>query len=443
MPRFAAAAFAAPALAWAGTDAAHHATLLLWVGVILIVARIGSLVQRVGQPAVLGELVAGIVLGNLGLLGWSGPAAMAADPIVAFLAELGVVVLLFQIGLESNVQQMLAVGARAMAVAVVGVVVPFLIGTVLVGPWLLPGLGRNAYLFIGAALTATSVGITGRVFRDLGHLQRPEARIVLGAAVIDDVLGLVILAVVSAIVTTGSVDPGTVAVIVVEAVVFLIGAIVIGRAAAPRLSRLFARIHGGAGMKLALALSLCMLFAWIAAQIGLAPIVGAFAAGLVLDDVVFRDYDLAPLEVDVRAAVSAADGGTRAQVETVLDAHRSRHLEDLVAPVGHLLVPFFFVVTGMQVRLDLLADPGTLAVAAVLTVAAVAGKIVAGAVAGPVDRWLVGWGMVPRGEVGLIFAATGMAMGVVSTAVFSIIVIVVLATTLVTPPVLARLLRRI
>ncbi len=436
------AALVVPALAWAGSDAAHHAGLLLWIGAILIAARIGSLVQRFGQPAVLGELVAGIVLGNLALVGWTGAAAVATDPVIVFLAELGVVVLLFQIGLESNVQQMLAVGARAMAVAVVGVVVPFVLGTVLVGPWLLPGLGANAYLFIGATLTATSVGITGRVFRDLGQLQRPEARIVLGAAVIDDVLGLVILAVVSAIVTTGSVAVGSVAVIVAEAIVFLIGAIVVGRAAAPPLSRLFARIHAGAGMKLALALSTCMLFAWVAAQIGLAPIVGAFAAGLVLDDVVFRDYDPPTLESEVRAALAGTDLDTHRRVEAVLDTHRHRHLEELVAPIGHFLVPFFFVVTGMQVKLDLLADPRALMVALMLTVAAVAGKIVAGVVAGPVDRWLVGWGMVPRGEVGLIFAATGMALGVVSPAVFSVIVLTVLATTLVTPPVLAHLLRR-
>ncbi len=409
---------------------------------MLVAARTGALVQRFGQPAVLGELLAGIVLGNLGLVGLTVADMVAADPVIAFLAELGVVVLLFQIGLESNVQQMLAVGPRATAVAVVGVVVPFVLGALLVGPWLLPGMSINAYLFVGATLTATSVGITGRVFRDLGQLHRPEARIVLGAAVIDDVLGLVILAVVSAIVTTGSVAIGAVAKIVLEALLFLVGAIVIGRRIAPTISAVFGRIHAGAGMKLALALSTCMVFAWIAAQLGLAPIVGAFAAGLVLDDVVFKDYDQSDLERDVRSALTGADGEAHLRAEAVLDAHRSRHLEDLVAPVGHFLVPFFFVVTGMQVKLDLLADVHALAVALALTVAAVAGKVVAGVVAGPVDRWLVGWGMVPRGEVGLIFAATGMALGVVTPGVFSVIVITVLATTLITPPLLAQLLRR-
>ncbi len=430
------------AIASGGADAAHHATLLLWIAVILIAAKLGSLVERVKQPAVLGELLVGILLGNLGLIGIDVAAGLPTEPIIAFLAELGVVVLLFQIGLESNVQQMLAVGARATAVAVVGVVVPFVLGTIIVGPWLLPGLDAQAYLFIGATLTATSVGITGRVFRDLGCLQSPEARIVLGAAVIDDVLGLVILAVVSAIVTTGSLDPTGLAWIIAKAVLFLTGAIVLGQLAAPWFSRGFAHINTGVGMKLTVALATGLVFAWLASLMDLAPIVGAFAAGLVLDDVIFRDYDRPQLETDIDRALAEADADTRTRVGAAVQAHRHRHLEELIAPIGHFLVPFFFVVTGMHVKLDLLADPHALAIALALAVAAIAGKIVAGLPAGPVNRWVVGWGMVPRGEVGLIFAATGMGLGVVTASTFSVIVIMVVVTTLVTPPILAWLIRR-
>lgn len=432
-----------PVAAFAATaEAAHHTTLFLWIALILVGAKLGCLVERLGQPAVLGELLVGIALGNLGLIGIDVAADLPQEPIIAFLAELGVVVLLFQIGLESNVQQMLAVGARATAVAVVGVAVPFVLGTTIVGPWLLPGLDAKAYLFLGATLTATSVGITGRVFRDLGRLQSPEARIVLGAAVIDDVLGLVILAVVSAIVTTGSLDASGLAWIVAKAIIFLTGAIVLGQLAAPWFSRGFARIDTGVGMKLTVALATGLTFAWLAGLMDLAPIVGAFAAGLVLDDVMFRDFDRPQLEADVERALDRADTETKARVGAVIEANRHRHLDDLIAPIGHFLVPFFFVVTGMHVKLALLADPKALAIALGLTVAAVAGKIVAGAVAGPVDRWLVGWGMVPRGEVGLIFAATGMALGVVSPSVFSVIVIMVILTTLITPPVLSWIIRR-
>ena len=188
----------------------------LWIALLLIVGKIAGLVERLGQPGVLGELVAGVLLGNLALLGVGVLEPMKGDAFVRSLAELGVVVLLFQIGLESNLQEMRRVGLRATAVAIVGVAVPFVLGAVVLGPLVFPGQPSSAHLFFGATLTATSVGITARVFKDLRFLASPEARIVLGAAVIDDVIGLVILAVVSAIISTGSVAAATVAWIVGE-----------------------------------------------------------------------------------------------------------------------------------------------------------------------------------------------------------------------------------
>ena len=416
--------------------------LFLWIAVILVAARIGSLVLRIGQPMVLGELVMGIVLGNMALAGvhWFEP--IKSDGIVAFLAELGVVILLFQIGLESSVRSMLQVGVRAATVAVIGVVVPFVLGTWLVGPLLMPGLSFNAYLFLGATLTATSVGITGRVFRDLECLQIPAAQIVLGAAVIDDVLGLVILAVVSAIVSTGSADAAGIALILAKAFAFLAGALYLGQKLAPRISRLFAFIHPGVGMKFTLAIATCLVFAFIAQQMDLAPIVGAFAAGLVLEEVHFSQYERPAFESEIAQAAAGGEAEARQRVDSVLARHGRKHLEHLIEPLGLFLVPFFFVLTGMQVKLDLLADPHALAIALALTAAAVAGKVVAGLAAGKGNGWLVGWGMVPRGEVGLIFAAVGRGLGVVSDEEFSIIVIMVILTTLITPPILSWLVKR-
>jgi Kef-type K+ transport system membrane component KefB len=435
--------FFVPTMAMAaGEAAAHSAKLFMWIAVVLIAAKIGCLVDRIGQPMVLGELLMGIVLGNLALTGVDLFEPIASDEIMMFLAELGVVVLLFQIGLESSVQSMMKVGARAFVVAVIGVIVPFVLGTWLVGPMLMPGISFNAYLFLGATLTATSVGITGRVFQDLGRLQMPAAQIVLGAAVIDDVLGLVILAVVSAIVSTGSLDAAGVGIILLKAFAFLAGALVLGQLAAPRISRMFAAIHTGVGMKFTLVISTCLVFAFIAQQMDLAPIVGAFAAGLVLDEVHFRDYDRPAFDRDIEQALKPADVGTRGRVEKVLTRHNEKHMEHLVEPLGHFLVPFFFVMTGMHVKLDLLANRHALLIALGLTVVAVAGKVVAGLAAGRGNRWLVGWGMVPRGEVGLIFAAVGKGLGVVTDEEFSVIVIMVILTTLMTPPILAWLLKR-
>src|SRR3989338_4068381 len=191
--------------------------------------------------------------------------------LLKLLAELGVIILLFQIGLESNIQKMAKVGVSAFLVAIVGVVVPFVLGTYVVGPYLMPGLPSTGYLFLGAALTATSVRITARVFKDLGKLQTPEAQIVLGAAVIDDVIGLIILAVVSAIATAGTVSGITIALITGKAVAFLVGAIVLGMLFAPYMGRIFSTIHTGVGMKFTLAIAFGLLLASAAQAIGLAP----------------------------------------------------------------------------------------------------------------------------------------------------------------------------
>lgn len=421
------------------------ATTFLWIAVILIVAKIASLVERFGQPSVLGELVIGVVLGNLVLLGINIFEPIKSDHIITFLGELGVVILLFQIGLESNINKMKQVGLKAFLVAVVGVILPFVLGY-FIGPLLLPGLTNNAYLFLGAALTATSVGITARVFQDLGKLKIPEAQIVLGAAVIDDVLGLIILAVVSAMATLGAVSLGMISLIAGKAILFLVGAIVLGQLLAPRINKLFSKIHTGIGMKFTLAISFGLVFAYLAQKIDLAPIVGAFAAGLILDPVHFKYFKNPQVIDDVKECVTkcSIDKGSKikGEIDKVIKHYTHKHIEDIIEPVGFLLIPIFFVMTGMSVKLETLFNLPVLLVALVITLIAFVGKIAAGFVAGKVNKTLVGFGMVPRGEVGLIFASIGKAIGVVSDEIFSVIVIMVIFTTLFTPPILTFLLKK-
>lgn len=416
--------------------------ILFWVAVLLLAGRLGLLLERLKQPPVLGEIVVGIVLGNLSLLGIHLFTPMRDNQIIEFLAEFGAVILLFQVGLHSNIAEMRKVGLRALAVAVVGVVAPFVLGTYVVGPLVLPGMSFNAYLFLGATLTATSVGITARVFQDLGILNSAEAQIVLGAAVIDDVLGLIILAIVSAIVTAGSVNPLDIALITGKAFLFLAGAIVIGRLAAPALGRLFSRIHTGTGMKFTLAVAFALIISYLAGAIGLAPIVGAFAAGLVLDPVHFSHFEEPALVEDLRVHLKAAPAGTQQELHDVIDHHADRHVEEIINPLGWFFVPIFFVYTGMHVELAPLFEPSVVWIALAITAVAFIGKVVAGTVAGNVNKSLVGWGMVPRGEVGLIFAATGQRLGIVTPQLFSVIVVVVLLTTLLTPPILTWVSRR-
>lgn len=415
---------------------------ILWITFILLIAKFAGLIERFGQPAVLGELVAGVIIGNLTLLGIGLFEPIKTDNILIFLAELGVIVLLFQIGLESNISKMRKVGAKAFWVAIIGVVAPFVLGTYIVGPWLLPGLSSTAYLFLGAALTATSVGITARVFKDLNALSTPSAQIVLGAAVIDDVLGLIILAVVSAIATIGAVSLGMIGAITAKSILFLVGAIVIGHFSAPYFGRIFAKINTGTGMKLTLAISFCLLLAYAAGEIGLAPIVGAFAAGLVLDPVHFKYFKDPKIVDDIKECAKNCDEQTKDRFMQTIAPHAHRHIEDLIEPIGYLLVPIFFIMTGASVNLETLFDPQTLLLALGISVVAILGKIIAGLAAGKGQRLLVGVGMVPRGEVGLIFAAIGSSLGVVDEKLFSIIVVMVIVTTLATPPFLAHLIKK-
>jgi len=415
---------------------------LLWLALILFAARIFSpLTSRLGFPAVLGELLLGVLFGNLGLIGFDYFADIPKDPIIAFMAELGVIILLLQIGLETRLKELISVGPRATMVALIGIALPFALGAWVAGPYLLGTQDNNTNLFLGATLAATSVGITGRVFRDLGQLGMREAQIVLGAAVIDDVLGLVLLAVVSGLVQAGSVSPGEALRIIATAGIFLAGSIGVGRLLAPHLSRWLARLDASHSMLFALVLATGLFLAWLAHVVGLAPIIGAFAAGLLFEPVFLRHFETPVIVTEAEPLLRDIDRAQRMGLEDLLFRHTQKQHEHMIEPIGYFFVPIFFVLTGMQVDLRAMADPQVLAMALGITVLAVFGKVVSGFAAGrDASPWIIGWGMVPRGEVGLIFAMVGKQLGVISEAMFSVVVIMVILTTLLTPPILTRLI---
>lgn len=417
-----------PGVAWASSGD-PSAPVLLGLAVILVAAKLGGgLFAKLRLPPVLGELLFGVLLGNLGLVGVPAFDGLRADPAMDLLAGIGVVVLLFEVGLETDAKGMLAVGLPSLLVALVGMVVPFLLGYGF-GVYFMPEASLHTHLFMGAALTATSVGITARVLKDLNRLHLPEARIVLGAAVIDDVLGLVVLAVVSGIVTVGTVSAGTASVILLKAVGFLAIAFLAGKWLAPYLGRVSMAL--GSGTKLGAALVFCFVLSYLADAVGLATIVGAFAAGLILEEAHFHP----PLRDD---SLDVEFEKGRLEVQPHVPS-----LQELTHPLSSILVPIFFVLMGMRVHLETFADPTVLGEAAALALAAFLGKQVCGlAVRKRYNRLAIGLGMVPRGEVGLIFAAIGKSLGAVDDATYASIVIMVVVTTLVTPPLLKWSLER-
>ncbi len=399
---------------------------MIVLAIIICAAKIGGeVLGRLGQPPVLGELLIGVILGNLGLFGFTLLDPLKTNDVIRVVAEIGAILLLFEVGIESDLMQLLAVGWSSLLVATLGVIAPMILGC-LVSLQLMPEAGWLSHLFVGGTLTATSVGITARVLKDLGRANTKEARIILGAAVADDVIGLIVLAVVSGLVTAAKEGAGSstswtsVAWILAKAAIFLTVAVVAGRLWSQRAFIYAAKLQVP-GALLALCICFCFAVATLSALVGLAPIVGAFAAGVVVEEAHYRPF---------------LDRG-------------ERRIEELLFPINTLLVPVFFVLMGLRVDLRSFASGPVLGFAALITAVAVIGKQICGlgVLDRGVDRIVVGVGMIPRGEVGLIFAGMGSTLmlgghPVLPQATFSALVLMIMLTTFVTPPLLKAVFER-
>jgi Kef-type K+ transport system membrane component KefB len=371
----------------------------LLVAILAAAKLCGALAQWIGQPAVLGELCAGVLLGG-SVLGLVDP----KTEVLHLLSELGVIILLFAIGLETDIKKLLKVGGASLAVAIVGVVLPFALGYAVC---LLLGLSDIVAVMAAAALTATSVGITARVLSDLNRLQEPESQIILGAAVIDDVVGLIILAVVAGVARGDGVSLLGIASTSLIAFGFLVATLLIGRLLIPPTVKQLSKIDLP-GTPTILALLLAFAVAWLANYAGSATIIGAFAAGLL-----------------------------------IRDTPDAKEIERGIATLGHFFVPLFFVMVGAAVDLTVFnplhsENHRTLLIGGALIVAAVLGKFLSGYA--PfwlnADKRVIGVGMIPRGEVGLIFAQVGLISGVFDPAMFSAVALMVMVTTFIAPPLL-------
>ena len=393
--------------------------VLLSLVVIIFAGRIGGdIAIRFHQPEVLGELVIGVIIGNLSLIGINNFEHLKSDEILLVLSELGVILLLFEVGLETSITEMKKVGFSSLLVAILGVVVPFSLGWA-VAAMFMPNASPIAHAFIGATLCATSVGITARVLREMGKLQKKESKIILGAAVIDDVLGLLILAVLTGIINAKNygevLDVSQIVKTAFIAIGFLGLSIFFGRIIAPWAFKAasYLRSHG---VLLVTCLGVCFGLSYLAALAGLAPIIGAFAAGLILDQVSFKDFE---------------------------SKNGNRKIEELLSPITMLLVPIFFVLMGANVDLRSFFSAEVIGFATVLTIAAIIGKQICsfGVVDKGLDKIVVGIGMIPRGEVGLIFAQIGVSKQLLGepifdSSTFGAVVFMVVVTTMITPPLL-------
>lgn len=399
----------------AGANDMFTRTTLLLIAMITLADWCGFLFERIGLPELVGQIFAGILLGNLGLVGvdWDVSELLRTSEFMRYSSELAVVLLLFLVGLESDMRDLIRVGPNATKVAVVGVALPVIFGTV---TWKLLGDGNGIEgWFVGAMLSATSVGITAGVLGAAGLINSPSAKVILGAAVIDDVLGVLLLAVLASVVVTGTFTAGGLARIILEAAAFFVVTVFLGQKLMPHLIRITS-LNTNSSFWTGFALCMALVAAQLASYAGLAPLIGAFVAGLLLDDVHF-----------------------------VVGAElQKKRLEELLQPITNIMLTIFFVGIGSQVQLDTLLDVQSLLVIGVLFMVAIASKGVSGfTVTGPgFDRLGIGIGMIPRGEVGLVFASFAYSHEVFCCQTYSSLVMVVLLTTLAGPILLKPRLAR-
>ncbi|MGB3308697.1 MAG: cation:proton antiporter [Nodosilinea sp.] len=410
------------------------ASVLLSLIVVYLAAKIGGeLCARINLPAVLGELVGGVLVGVsamhlivfpegggevpsllmklVGMTAGLSPEGLfkvfqGESEVVSVLAELGVIILLFEIGLESDLKELIRVGPQAAMVAVVGVVAPFAAGTV--GLIALFGIDTIPAVFAGAALTATSIGITAKVLAEMQQLSSKEGQIIIGAAVLDDVLGIIVLAVVASLAKTGEIEILNVVYLIAGAATFLVGSILVGRLLSPYFVMVVNQMRTR-GQVITSSLIFAFVLSYIAAAIQLEAILGAFAAGLIL-----------------------------------AETSKHKELEEQISPIADMLVPIFFITVGARTDLSVLnplepANRAGLVIASFLVVVAIVGKVIAGfvIVGQPnINRLAVGVGMIPRGEVGLVFAGVGAASGVLTESLEAAIIVMVIFTTFLAPPLL-------
>ncbi len=452
-----------PAIAFAEKIATHHdpvAPVILWVTLLFFFAVIGRyLAAYFKQPSVLGELLMGVVFGNLcyffglqlmvvlregpaifnimrdmlmdvplieavnknipnsyyanqiirALTSENGVELIKLAYVLDIFSRYGVIFLLFKVGLETSVEELRHTGREAFQVALLGVLAPIILGFA-VACLLQPASSYHAHLFVAATLSATSIGITAKVLSDLKKLGTREAKTILGAAMIDDVLGLIILAVVTSMVISGVIDLMVITQILLSAILFFAGVLLVG----PWIIRkavYFFRFLEPWELKVFIAVVFVMSLAWLANLIHLATIIGAFAAGLILNDEFFDSPEWSSTP--------------------------SQTIKNLIAPLESMLAPLFFMLIGIQVKLETFMSWEVLLMAGGLLVAAILGKLISGLGGNRKDdRLLIGIGMLPRGEVGLIFASIGRSIGVISDQLFTAMVLMIIVTTFIAPSLL-------
>ena len=409
--------------AYASSANSYNTNLLLWLGLIYAVAIFARASDKIGQPNVLGQLIFGVVISAVASFSIFGLANITHNETLSFFAELGSIFLLLEIGLESSLRDISSAGKHAIIVALIGVFAPFILGFYIVVPYILHSHDTNLQLFLGSMLAVTSTGISVSVFKELNMLKNQACKIVLAASVIDDILGLVLLSITTGLTLEGSINPTNIGLSLFNVILFFLLSILFGLYVLPLIIRVLSKVNNNSDTVILIIIVFCFMLSYAAGQIGLAFIIGAFLAGLLLSPELFKKFQ---------------------QIQGKKHFAESDHqLEYLIAPYGKIFTPIFFIYAGMQVDIFNTFNYTTVKIALLISIIAIIGKVMAGVfLPKPINKWMVGFGMVPRGEIGLIFAITGLQLKIIDHSLFASLILMIIITSIITPIVLTALAKR-
>lgn len=397
--------------------------LLLWLSILIASSLIAKLSNKLKQPIVLGQILLGVMIGILAHYEYLHLQLILEDESIGFLAELGIIFLLFEIGIESSTRDITNAGKHGILVALTGVLVPFLSGYFIVTPLFLHSQDMQLKLFIASLLSVTSTSISLSTFKELNILNTKACQTVLTASVIDDILGLSLLSIITGLSISHSINWLDIGINLINISGFILISIILGIKIIPYAASLVYKIGRSEDVLILFLLTFCFLMAWVSGAIGLNSVIGAFFAGLVLENTAF--YQFNPQKYALNHSSSNKHG-----------------IAKLIAPYGYFLTPIFFIYIGMQVDISSCFKISTLMLAVGLSIVAIASKAVCGVfLPSTINRWIVGFGMVSRGEIGLIFAATGLKLNIINHNLFTIILLMIIITSFI-PPIVLNILAK-
>ncbi len=408
--------------------------IYLWLALSIFMSRSLAIVKKIGLPLVTSEIFAGIILGNLHYVGISTFSGMEHNEIIQFLAQIGAMILMFEIGLETQLEDITSKLGTGTKIALYGTILTFA-GGYLASQYLYPSSGNSSYILIGLICAATATGISGKVFKELKVLDSIEVKTVLSASLIDEVISILCFAILSGLMVTGIFSVHELVISSVKTALFFLISIGIGSRITPLITKLSIKIHSGINMKIGILFMICTFYTWLASQLGLAPVIGAFIAGIIIKPQDFQNFSQAKFLRDFKQiAQHTNDENARLQIIKTVNTYQLKSLDELVKPLSNIFVPIFFTYIGLILNLPDLLNIKIFSLAILLIIVSLLGRIIGGlSNSKNLNILVIGLGMTPIGEAGLIFAITGQQLGILSNDILSAVIVALVIITILVP----------